>query len=77
MVFGRDTRSDAAVRWTHALAVATPGCLGASTGEVRAEERAFLETETTRDTYFVHEPIRLRLRVGDPLSVLTGSADAA
>jgi hypothetical protein len=29
-----------------------------------AEERAFLETETPRTTYFVHEPFRLRLRVG-------------
>jgi len=29
-----------------------------------AEEPAFVETETPRTTYFVHEPFRLRLRVG-------------
>jgi hypothetical protein len=29
-----------------------------------AQERAFLETETPRTTYFVHEPFRLRLRIG-------------
>ena len=29
-----------------------------------AEERAFLETVTARQTYYVHEPIRLRLRIG-------------
>ena len=29
-----------------------------------AEERAFVEMETPRTTYFVHEPFRLRLRVG-------------
>jgi hypothetical protein len=28
------------------------------------EERAFLETETPRTTYFVHEPFRLKLRIG-------------
>ena len=32
--------------------------------DVTAEEHAFLELETPRDTYFVHEPIRLRLRFG-------------
>ena len=31
---------------------------------VQAEEPAFLETVTARQTYFVHEPIRLRLRIG-------------
>ena len=29
-----------------------------------AEERAFLEMETPRDTYFIQEPIRLTLRIG-------------
>jgi hypothetical protein len=29
-----------------------------------AEERAFLETETPRTTYYVHEPLRLTLRIG-------------
>jgi hypothetical protein len=29
-----------------------------------AEERVFVETETPRTTYFVHEPFRLNLRVG-------------
>jgi hypothetical protein len=28
------------------------------------EERAYLETETPRATYFVHEPFRLKLRIG-------------
>jgi len=36
-------------------------CLGAFAS---AEEPAFVETETPRTTYFVHEPFRLRLRVG-------------
>jgi hypothetical protein len=36
-------------------------CLGAWAS---AGERAFLETETARATYFVQEPIRLKLRVG-------------
>ncbi|MBW2415611.1 MAG: BatD family protein, partial [Deltaproteobacteria bacterium] len=36
-------------------------CLAAA---ARAEERAFLETETSRDTYFVNEPFRLKLRIG-------------
>lgn len=36
-------------------------CLGAVAG---AEERAFLETETPRTAYFVHEPFRLTLRIG-------------
>ena len=57
-------RRCAAVHWcaTALLLVAVP--LSARAADEPGEGSAFVEVAADRDVYFVHEPIRLRLRVG-------------